>query len=351
MLAGLPFAPDPDTCLEALTSVEQSRIPELKAYAQNELRRLQNWKLLRKSLAEQNLTDEHGRRATHFTLRLLEDRARQSEQRLVKILGILSNPDAMRQVAEALQSANGETRSAAIEALDTLGDRQLGRAFLPLLEENPSEPPVTDLETILHRCLALNDRWLQAAAVFTARKYGLAGLSNEIANLTRHPDPLIAQAAQAASLTSGDSMHETLPTLSLIERTILLREVPIFSQLAIDDLAQIAQAAQERWYEAGALVCKEGETGQEMFIIASGQVQVTRLTEGTETLLATRSSGDFIGEMAVVENIPRHADVRTITETRTLVFSSEMFQAILRDRPEVALAVMKELSRRLRQQS
>ena len=141
---------------------------------------------------------------------------------------------------------------------------------------------------------------------------------------------------------------ETLPTLSIIERIILLKEVPIFSGLNVDDLAQIARSSTERWYQQGEQLCVEGEMGKEMFIIASGQVQVVRQVEGKANFLATRSSGDFIGEMAVIENLPRHASVHAVQDTRTLVFGSEMFQAILRDRPDVALGVMRELSRRLR---
>ncbi len=142
---------------------------------------------------------------------------------------------------------------------------------------------------------------------------------------------------------------ETLTTLSLMERTLLLKEVPLFSDLLPDDLVQVAQAAQERLFAEGAVLCREGEPGDELFVIAAGQVRVTRQADGSERLLATRPAGDFVGEMAIIDSIPRFATVSAAGETRTLVISAEAFRAILRDRPEVALAVMRSLSRRLRE--
>jgi CRP-like cAMP-binding protein len=144
---------------------------------------------------------------------------------------------------------------------------------------------------------------------------------------------------------------ETLPTLSLVERTLLLKDISLFSDLSLDDLVQIAQTAQERWFTHGMALCQEGEMGDELFIVAAGQVRVTRQA-GDQTLeLATRPVGEVIGEMSIIESVPRSASVTALGEVRTLVIRSEMFKAILRQRPEVSLAVMRVLSRRLRERS
>jgi CRP/FNR family cyclic AMP-dependent transcriptional regulator len=112
---------------------------------------------------------------------------------------------------------------------------------------------------------------------------------------------------------------------------------------------QIAQAAQERLFADGAVLCREGEPGDALFVIAAGQVRVSRQAGGPEHVLATRQVGDFVGEMAIIDSVPRFATVSALGETRTLVINAETFRAILRERPEVALAVMRSLSRRLRE--
>jgi CRP-like cAMP-binding protein len=134
-----------------------------------------------------------------------------------------------------------------------------------------------------------------------------------------------------------------------MERIMLLREVPLFVELSPDDLKQIADIAREQVYSDGALICREGEEGDELFVLAAGQVRVVKHSNGAEKVLATRKVGDFIGEMAIVESVPRFASVRAEGEVRALVIGGDAFKAILRDRPEVSLAVLRALSRRLRE--
>ena len=86
-----------------------------------------------------------------------------------------------------------------------------------------------------------------------------------------------------------------------------------------------------------------------MYIIVSGGVRVQKDTDGNEKDLAVRREGDFVGEMAIIESAPRMATLRALGELRVLVIDGEAFTAILRDRPEVSISLMKTLSRRLRE--
>ena len=94
---------------------------------------------------------------------------------------------------------------------------------------------------------------------------------------------------------------------------------------------------------------RQGEEGSEMFVIVSGLVQIVSETEGRESIVAERGPGDFIGEMAVIDPAPRSANMITKSETRILAINGSAFKAILRERPEVSLAVMQSISRRLRE--
>jgi CRP-like cAMP-binding protein len=86
-----------------------------------------------------------------------------------------------------------------------------------------------------------------------------------------------------------------------------------------------------------------------MFVIVSGQVQIISESGGNVQVLAERGPGDFIGEMAIIDPAPRSAGMVTISETRVLEIAGAAFKSILRERPEVSLAVMQSISRRLRE--
>jgi Cyclic nucleotide-binding domain/FHA domain len=99
----------------------------------------------------------------------------------------------------------------------------------------------------------------------------------------------------------------------------------------------------------GDLVFREGELGTEMYIIHEGQVEILNGVQGEEHLLAVLEKGDFFGEMALLEDRPRAATARALTEARLLRINGSTFDQMLRDNPEIAVRMMRKLSRRLRE--
>jgi CRP-like cAMP-binding protein len=99
------------------------------------------------------------------------------------------------------------------------------------------------------------------------------------------------------------------------------------------------------------LICREGERGSTLFIIVSGKVEVIKGSGKTETIIAVREAGDFVGEMAILESAPRSATLRAQEDVRVLIIEGEAFKAILMDRPEVAISVLQHMSTRVRQLS
>jgi CRP-like cAMP-binding protein len=142
---------------------------------------------------------------------------------------------------------------------------------------------------------------------------------------------------------------KTLKTLSTLDRVLLLREVPMFTGLSPEDLEQIAEIAEEQLFLDQAILCREGEYGHALFIIASGVVDVLKKAGSSETMLASRSTGDFVGEMAILESAPRSATLRARGGVRTLVIDGDAFQTILLDRPQVAVSVLRRMSTRVRE--
>jgi CRP-like cAMP-binding protein len=143
---------------------------------------------------------------------------------------------------------------------------------------------------------------------------------------------------------------ETLPSLSLMERAVFLLKVPLFAGLAPADLKAVGEIAVEHLHPDGELIAEQGEPGDEMFVVVSGEIRVL-VGSGSEAPVevARRSSGDTVGEMAVVSRAPRMASLVASGDVRTLSIDRRRFERILRDRPEVSLAVMDVLCRRLRE--
>jgi CRP-like cAMP-binding protein len=86
-----------------------------------------------------------------------------------------------------------------------------------------------------------------------------------------------------------------------------------------------------------------------MFVIVEGHVQVVRSANGTQQTLAQRGPGDFVGEMAIIDSVPRLASLVAQDNVRVLAIDGLTFKGILRERPEVSLAVLRSLSKRLRE--
>jgi CRP-like cAMP-binding protein len=100
---------------------------------------------------------------------------------------------------------------------------------------------------------------------------------------------------------------------------------------------------------SGSYVFREGELGREMFIIQDGQVEITQRAAGEERQLAVLEKGDFFGEMALLEDLPRAGSARALSEVRLVQINGSTFDQMLRDNPEIAVRMMRKLSRRLRE--
>jgi pSer/pThr/pTyr-binding forkhead associated (FHA) protein len=102
---------------------------------------------------------------------------------------------------------------------------------------------------------------------------------------------------------------------------------------------------------AGEFVFKEGDLGTEMYIVQEGKVEILqRLADGgADKQLAVLEKGDFFGEMSVLEDLPRTASARALTEARLLQINGSTFDQMLRSNPEIAVRMMRKLSRRLRE--
>ncbi len=102
--------------------------------------------------------------------------------------------------------------------------------------------------------------------------------------------------------------------------------------------------------EAGSFIFEEGDLGTEMYIIQSGKVEILKhQSDGEQRQLAILLQGDFFGEMSILEDLPRTASVRAIADCKLVEINGSTFDQMLRKNPEIAVRMMRKLSRRLRE--
>lgn len=134
----------------------------------------------------------------------------------------------------------------------------------------------------------------------------------------------------------------------------VLKKVALFEGLTQGQLAKVAQIGHSRDYPAGAFLFHEGETGQEMFVIEKGKVRISKTVPGIgEEALAILETGQYFGEMAVIENSPRSADaIAHLSCTVWVIERSKLDQLMFTDK-DLAYVLLwtfvRTLSERLRE--
>ena len=126
-------------------------------------------------------------------------------------------------------------------------------------------------------------------------------------------------------------------------KTDLLKNVPIFAGCSNSELQRISSLADELDLGEGATLIREGERGREFIVIADGTVRVSRNGKTVRDL----GAGDFIGEIALVADVPRTATVTATSPVRLLVVTDRAFRGLLEQMPSLAKKVLQSLGERL----
>jgi hypothetical protein len=125
---------------------------------------------------------------------------------------------------------------------------------------------------------------------------------------------------------------------------------PYFHTLNEKDYQKVVKHARRRTYLPGDVIVRERTLTDNFCIIEGGKVEITKkFADGEEMTLALMEAGDFFGEMALLDQGPRSASVRALTETTILELSRENFEQLLLEEPTIAYGIMRELGKRLRE--
>jgi CRP/FNR family cyclic AMP-dependent transcriptional regulator len=122
-----------------------------------------------------------------------------------------------------------------------------------------------------------------------------------------------------------------------------LRRSPLFEGMSRRQLASVARLTDDLEVPAGTLLCKQGTRGQEFFVIIDGEATVTR--DGED--LATVRSGEFFGEIALLQPVKRTATVTASTPLRLFVVSRQAFDSVVEADPAIERKLLRTVVRRL----
>ncbi|MBI3124461.1 MAG: Crp/Fnr family transcriptional regulator [Ignavibacteriales bacterium] len=125
--------------------------------------------------------------------------------------------------------------------------------------------------------------------------------------------------------------------------------VPIFSELGNDALEKIEKIGLRKGYAKNDVVLMEEDAGTALFVIVKGKVKVSRNSgDGREVILTILGESDFFGEMAILDGLTRSATVTAVDESELFIIQRNDFLNLLYEHPEVSVALLQELTRRLR---
>ncbi len=302
---------------------------------------------------------------------LLSDHLEQKKMKILEnMLRILATQDRsgqMRIIWKGIISADSRQRSNSLEALDDLMDSSLVKILIPLLEDLPASDCLAigrknfqlpdfalNSGTLCSYLLAKED-WvtvilalhLMAGEDFNRLDKGiieqLATSENDYVRCTAKS---IIDTQQVIISEKGDCMGTEI---SIPDKILHLRGINLFQGLSVSELAAVASVTEDVVYPQGEAVIKEGDPGESMYLIIKGEVAVIE-SQGidSEIELDRIGPGDYFGEMALLEDAPRSATIRTEQESRLLVLHKLEFAEIVREYPQIALQICKELSGRMR---
>lgn len=308
-------------------------------------------------------------------LKSLQERYDAAVLRAVSVVGLLGDVEALSLVASGLQAKGrraARMRADAIEALENFGDPDLTPRLVDLLEGREAsvlaaKQPGKTMSDILLDIWMEKDPWLQVCVLYVIGAFELRRLRllvEQAVAIEGENDYLIEETGTEAlkrlkappknnnqPVVFLEDAMQTLSTLSTMSRIVLLQKVPIFANLRPEDLRRVALVCKERLFAPGDIICYEGDPGDELYIVVSGQVQVlTGFGSGQNRVLAVSTEGEAVGMMAILDDIPRSATLRAHGgPVRLLILGADEFKRILRERPEMAAEVIRVLSRLLRE--
>lgn len=306
--------------------------------------------------------------ARNLLLAHLQEQCDAIVQRVLRVLAIQDQSGRLQVIRRGLVSRDHRQNANSQEALDDLLDPKLSRILIPLLEEDAKARALEsgrrhygladyrdNATALMNHLLARYDDWISVLmALFLLQKAPqLEAAEHIVADLRYHGNPHIRTMAQrVAVIRSGihpKEDHQMDVKLALPDIVLSLKPIEIFEDLSVNELAAVASAIEEIAFDADETVIREGDPGDTLYLMVEGEVAVIKTeADGTELILDHIAEGDHFGEMALFEDIPRSASIRTLKASRMLMLHKQEFNEMVREYPRIALNICRVFSGRIR---
>ena len=306
----------------ALLATSEAGTPLSRSVLLDELRRLVGaaW---RHRLAFDALGDATAL-AARF-LRAAHASALGQEVRLAfRVLELLEGPVIVRSVQRTLRLGSARAQADALEVLTNLGDRESA-----------------GLLALLHESGALEDR-IRGVGRFADRPREPGEV---VASAREETDPWVRRGSRAANGTALVDPEER----RTMERLLALREIPLFAHLRLDQLDQVERAMREESWVAGEVVVREGDPGNELFLLLEGAVDVYIDHGGpNERVVNQLAAVSWFGEMAVLDDETRTATIVVAKDARLASLTGDRLKELILAMPEMSFEIFRELIARVR---
>ena len=135
--------------------------------------------------------------------------------------------------------------------------------------------------------------------------------------------------------------------MTLEEDVELLRNIPLFAKIEPSKLKLLAFTSQRLTFNPGDSLFKQGDDGDALYVIMEGEADVLVDTPGGQITVATMGKNDFVGDIAVLCDVPRTATVTATSQLTTLRITKDLFVQLVCQFPQIAIEIMRVLAHRL----
>jgi hypothetical protein len=289
--------------------------------------------------------------AHHFLLTLMQRRRERAIHRVLHRLGWSTAEERGHLVAEGLSSNNQLNREAAVEQLCAGLPRSTSEQLLAVYRDTANqEARLTTMTAILRARSLSTNPYVRAVALHLLDELSAvddAALQRLCAD--EH------EAVREVAVAIQQRLERQTPAgvrgrrFTTIEKMFALGAAPMFSQLTIEELAELARASSDVEYGPGETLFEEGEPGNEVCILLAGEVVFLQGQSANERVIGREGAGSLIGEMAVLDPAPRSATVRAGADgMHVLRLNGEAFREVLNANPAIASGIIRTLAQRLR---
>lgn len=265
----------------------------------------------------------------------------------------------LKTIRKSIDSPDKKEVALAIEGIENLSPANYKKATTLLFEEKPAEIQNIgkqlfaidsySFDNIIKPLLASDIEINRLIAMFTIKEINDKHFVPLIEKISENKNDPLYETANEIVLRITNKELIMAQELTILEKIFFLEKVSIFEFLSIRELTAIAQITRELSYILGTTIFKEGDSGDKMYLVVDGIIDIKKEGDSRGVRLARIGRNEFLGEMALFEKKTRSATAVATSATRLLEITGFDFEEIMNEYPSIPIKICGVLSERLRE--